>query len=120
MPVMSGGVIFLLVVALIVFLVCREFVCWYFKLNALLQALERIESQLGNVALIGGQQVQALRGIHAQATAVEALPAEEPRGDDPRPLETLTLEERRARAQPAVPDNMIDKLGRALARLGDR
>lgn len=42
----TGAVVVLLVVWLVVMLIGREIVCWYFKLNALLSTLERIEQQV--------------------------------------------------------------------------
>ena len=36
------GLIVYFIVCIIVFLVCRELICWYWKINARLQALENI------------------------------------------------------------------------------
>jgi hypothetical protein len=38
----------ILVVALIIFLVCRELVCWYFKINKTVELLEEIRDSLKN------------------------------------------------------------------------
>jgi hypothetical protein len=57
-------------VAVIVILVCREVVCWYFKLNRIADALESIEARL--------------KAIHADtyatATATALVAAGSPRG----------------------------------------
>jgi hypothetical protein len=37
-----------LVIALIIFLVCRELVCWYFKINKTVELLEEIRDSLKN------------------------------------------------------------------------
>lgn len=37
-----------LVIALIVFLFCREIVCWYFKINKTVELLEEIRDSLKN------------------------------------------------------------------------
>jgi hypothetical protein len=42
------GVIFF--VSLIIFLICREIVCWYFKLNEMVRLLGGIKEQLAEIA----------------------------------------------------------------------
>jgi hypothetical protein len=37
-----------LVIALIIFLACRELVCWYFKINKTVELLEEIRDSLKN------------------------------------------------------------------------
>lgn len=36
-------IIMFLLIAVVVFVICREVVCWYFKINELLQVLDKIE-----------------------------------------------------------------------------
>ena len=36
------GVLLAIGVALLIFLICREIVCWYFKLNAIVELLTEI------------------------------------------------------------------------------
>ena len=39
-------VIFTLFIAVIIFLICREIFCWYWKINGIVSLLERIDSRL--------------------------------------------------------------------------
>jgi hypothetical protein len=41
-----GITITYILIVLIVFLICRELVCWYWKLNKIVTLLESIESKL--------------------------------------------------------------------------
>jgi hypothetical protein len=36
----------ILIVGIAFFILCREFVCWYFKFSAILTVLEKIEKKL--------------------------------------------------------------------------
>ncbi len=49
---MDNPVTILVVLAIIVFvfLICREFVCWYFKLNEMVRLLGVISEQLTEIA----------------------------------------------------------------------
>jgi hypothetical protein len=40
------GLLVMLAIAALIFLVLREFWCWYFKLNAILETLREIRDQL--------------------------------------------------------------------------
>ena len=44
----TATLITVLVVALRVFIVCREFTCWYFKINKTVELLEEIRDSLKN------------------------------------------------------------------------
>ena len=44
----NATLITVLVVALIIFIVCREFTCWYFKINKTVELLEEIRDSLKN------------------------------------------------------------------------
>ena len=44
----TATLITVLVVALIIFIVCREFTCWYFKINKTVELLEEIRDSLKN------------------------------------------------------------------------
>jgi hypothetical protein len=50
--------LFALAVAIVVLLVAREVVCWYYKMNAVVSLLERIDKRLasvdGHVATLAG------------------------------------------------------------------
>ena len=37
-------------ISLVVFLVCRELVCWYFKINHIVETLDAINSSIGSVS----------------------------------------------------------------------
>jgi len=41
-----GVVLIVLLVVLVVFLICREIVCWYWKINKQISLLESIDSHL--------------------------------------------------------------------------
>ncbi len=42
-----GGVIVAILIVPVIFLICREIVCWYWKINRIVGLLESIESKLG-------------------------------------------------------------------------
>ena len=44
------GVLIGLVIALIIFIVCRELTCWYFKINKTVELLEEIRDLLKDKA----------------------------------------------------------------------
>jgi len=37
-----------LIVGIIIFLLCRELMCWYWKINRIVLLLESIDAKLGN------------------------------------------------------------------------
>lgn len=45
----TGGVIGGLIVAIVIFLVCRELNCWYWKINAHLELMENANSKLAAI-----------------------------------------------------------------------
>ena len=42
----AGGVVMIICISLLVFLVCREIVCWYFKMNEVTKLLKEIRDSL--------------------------------------------------------------------------
>jgi len=46
-----GGIIVVLIILIAVFLICREYMCWYFKINKLIELMEEqnnlIKQQMG-------------------------------------------------------------------------
>ena len=43
------GILLILILALCVFLICRELFCWYWKINAIVDKLDKIVASLGNI-----------------------------------------------------------------------
>ena len=43
---MNSGIIIVLVIVFIIFLICRELVCWYWKINALLEECQKTNELL--------------------------------------------------------------------------
>ncbi len=42
----AGGFVMIICISLLVFLVCREIVCWYFKMNEVTKLLKEIRDSL--------------------------------------------------------------------------
>lgn len=45
-----GGIIVAFIVSIIIFLICRELNCWYWKINAHLKLMEDINSKLAAIS----------------------------------------------------------------------
>lgn len=62
----------------VIFLVCREIVCWYFKINRLLKSVEQIE-RIGEGINANGKQLETistlLREVKEAAVAANARQA---------------------------------------------
>jgi len=73
-----GLLIVYLVAALLVFLVCREIVCWYFKLNEIVSVLRQIRDRLVKELKLSEDQQQKLEPIlgdsRQQFMALQGLP----------------------------------------------
>lgn len=58
----------MLFVALLVFLVCREVVCWYFKLSRIADSLTRIERLLAQAEAVRQAEFPGLRPAPEETT----------------------------------------------------
>ncbi len=47
-----AALITVLCISILVFIICRELVCWYWKLNRIVELLEQIASQKGNEKIV--------------------------------------------------------------------
>ncbi len=48
----TATIITVLCISILVFIICRELVCWYWKLNRIVELLEQIASQKGGEKIV--------------------------------------------------------------------
>jgi len=53
----------MLVVFLFIFLICREIICWYWKINNIVDLLERIDKSLKDISTKLPQQTKAATSV---------------------------------------------------------
>lgn len=57
-------IFFIILAALGVFLLCRELVCWYFKINRMAKALDNMVVVLNSIKTTGSEIANELRQIN--------------------------------------------------------
>ncbi|MDP2816090.1 MAG: hypothetical protein Q8O19_05365, partial [Rectinemataceae bacterium] len=81
----AGGFVIFAVVVIVIFLVCREIICWYWKINQQVALLTEIRDLLaakgtsqGGVASVVQQGSQKIEPSEEQTTSVATPQAVEP------------------------------------------
>jgi hypothetical protein len=83
-----GILVGLLLVQFVLFLILREFACWYFKINQRLHLLQSIDAKLGPPAAVGAQAQRAHPTVNTAPGDVPCPQCGKPTSSDGRFCET--------------------------------